>query len=140
MAEGTGVILNNEMDDFSVMPGVPNVFGLVGGKANEIQPGKTPLSSMSPTIVFKEGKAWLVLGSPGGSKIITTVLQTLVNRIDYDLPLDQAVALGRFHHQWLPDKLSVEKGVFPESSLDTLRKMGHTVEPTAGSFGGYTSH
>ena len=116
----TGIVLNNEMDDFSTQPGVPNMFGLVGGEANAIAPGKTPLSSMSPTIVFKADKPYLVLGSPGGSRIITAVLQVIVNMIDYKLPLEKAIAHGRIHHQWLPDGVSVEKGLYPAGIIEDL--------------------
>jgi len=135
MAEGTGVVLNNEMDDFSIQPGVPNVYGLVGGEANAIAPGKTPLSSMSPTIVFREREPWLVLGSPGGSRIITTVLQTIMNRIDYKRNLFDAVAEGRLHHQWLPDKVFVERGLYPRATLDALSRMGHHIELQERGFG-----
>src|SRR5207245_1105934 len=113
VADGTGVILNDEMDDFSKKPGVPNVFGLVGSEANAIAPLKTPLSSMSPTLVLDAGhKLELVVGSPGGPRIITATLQTIINTLDYKMPLPEAVEAYRFHHQWLPDKLRIEKGGF----------------------------
>jgi gamma-glutamyltranspeptidase/glutathione hydrolase len=131
----TGIVLNNEMDDFSVQPGVPNIWGLVGGDANAIEAGKTPLSSMSPTLVLKNNKPVLVLGSPGGSKIITAVLQTIINVIDYGLPLDMAVAEGRTHHQWLPDRVLIEKSLYPSATIQGLRAIGHDVEETDGSFG-----
>jgi len=131
----TGIILNNEMDDFSIQPGVPNVWGLVGGEANSIEAGKTPLSSMSPTIVLKDAKPVLVLGSPGGSKIITAVLQTIVNVVDFGLALDLAVSEGRVHHQWLPDRVLIEKDLYPVTTVEGLRAMGHTVEETRLSFG-----
>lgn len=117
VAGNSGILMNNEMDDFSAKPGTPNVYGLVGGEANAIQPAKRPLSSMSPTIVAKDGKTWLVTGSPGGSRIITTVLQMVVNSIDFGMNVAEATNAPRFHHQWLPDQLRVEKGFSP----DTLR-------------------
>lgn len=103
VAGESGILLNNQMDDFSAKPGVPNVYGLVGGDANAVGPNKRPLSSMSPTIVVKDGKTWLVTGSPGGSRIITTVLQMVVNSIDYGMNVAEATNAPRFHHQWLPD-------------------------------------
>jgi gamma-glutamyltranspeptidase / glutathione hydrolase len=117
VADGTGVLLNNELDDFAAKPGAPNAFGLVGGAANAPGPGKRPLSSMCPTIVFKDGKPILVTGAPGGSRIITTVLQVILNVIDYDMNVAQAVAAPRVHHQWLPDEVVAEKGLPP----DTIR-------------------
>jgi len=134
VAAGTGILLNNEMDDFSAKPGVPNAFGLVGGEANAIQGGKRPLSSMTPTIVFKDGKPLLATGSPGGSRIITMVLQMLLNVIDHGLNIAEATAAPRIHHQWLPDKLWVERGISPDS-LAILRKRGHNPAPSraAGS-------
>jgi gamma-glutamyltranspeptidase/glutathione hydrolase len=124
VATGTGILLNNEMDDFSAKPGVPNAFGLIGGKANAIQGGKRPLSSMTPTIVFKDGKPLLATGSPGGSRIITMVLQILLNVIDHGLNIAEATAAVRVHHQWLPDKLFVEPGLGPDT-LALLRQRGH---------------
>ena len=109
--------LNNEMDDFSAKPGSPNGFGLIGGVANAIEPGKRPLSSMTPTIVLKDGAPWLVTGSPGGSTIINIVLQVILNAVDFDMNVLQAVASPRIHHQWLPDVVIVEPGV----SRDTLK-------------------
>ena len=135
VAAGTGILLNNEMDDFSVKPGVPNAFGLVGGEANAVAPGKRPLSSMSPTIVLRDGKPWLVTGSPGGSRIITTTLQTLVNTIDYGMNPAAAAALPRIHHQWLPDQLRVETGFSPDT-LKLLRDQGYQV--TVGATMGRT--
>ncbi len=105
---GTGIILNNEMDDFAIKPGLPNAFGLIGSEANQVEAGKTMLSSMSPTLLFKDGKPKLVLGSPGGSRIITAVLQTILNYVDFQLPLDQAVGRLRIHHQWKPDMVFLE--------------------------------
>jgi gamma-glutamyltranspeptidase / glutathione hydrolase len=125
---GTGILLNDEMDDFAVAPGVPNVFGLVGGDANAIAPGKTPLSSMTPTIVTENGKFRLAIGSPGGSTIITTVLQILLNVLEYKTDVGTAVAAGRIHHQWLPDKLTVEPWGFDAATLAELRRRGHSIE------------
>jgi gamma-glutamyltranspeptidase/glutathione hydrolase len=135
MAPGTGIILNNEMDDFSAQPGVTNLYGLVGGEANAIAAGKRPLSSMTPTFLMQDGKPALVLGAPGGSKIITAVLQTIVNVVDHDLPLYEAVALPRMHHQALPDVLQLESGYFPERTRRALHKMGHDVQEPEGFFG-----
>ncbi|ATQ54692.1 gamma-glutamyltransferase [Paracoccus yeei] len=134
VAEGTGVLMNNEMDDFSAKPGVPNAFGLVGGDANAVQPGKRPLSSMTPTIVLKDGETWLVTGSPGGARIITTVLQVILNMIDHGMNVAEASTAPRVHHQWLPDELRIEEGI----SRDTLRLLaakGHTIseKPVMGS-------
>ncbi|MBC8241359.1 MAG: gamma-glutamyltransferase, partial [Alphaproteobacteria bacterium] len=126
VAQGTGILLNNEMDDFSAKPGVANAYGLVGGEANAIQGGKRPLSSMTPTIVFKDGEPFLATGSPGGSRIITMVLQVLNNVIDHGLNIAEATAAVRVHHQWLPDKLFVERGLSPDT-LELLRQRGHTV-------------
>ena len=124
---GTGVLLNNEMDDFSIQPGVPNAFGLVGAEANAIEPGKRPLSSMSPTIVLKEGRPVMTLGAAGGPKIISQVVLAIVNRIDLGMSLQEAVAAPRLHHQWSPDVVLVENG-FPENLTATLREKGHKVE------------
>ncbi|WP_247146445.1 gamma-glutamyltransferase [Escherichia coli] len=126
VAGESGILLNNQMDDFSAKPGVPNVYGLVGGDANAVGPNKRPLSSMSPTIVVKDGKTWLVTGSPGGSRIITTVLQMVVNSIDYGLNVAEATNAPRFHHQWLPDALRVEKGFSPDT-LKLLEAKGQKV-------------
>lgn len=126
VAGNTGILLNNEMDDFSAKPGVPNVYGLVGGDANAVGPGKRPLSSMSPTIVVKNGKTWLVTGSPGGSRIITTVLQIVVNSIDFGMNVAEATNAPRFHHQWLPDELRVEKGFSPDT-IKLLQQKGQKV-------------
>lgn len=126
VADGTGILMNNEMDDFSAKPGVPNAYGLVGGDANAVEAGKRPLSSMTPTIVNKDGKVWLVTGSPGGARIITTVLQVVMNMIDHDMNVAEASTAARIHHQWLPDTLRIESGI----SLDTQRALeakGHTL-------------
>ncbi|MGM0571108.1 gamma-glutamyltransferase [Marinobacter sp.] len=125
--KGAGFLLNNEMDDFSAKPGVPNAYGLIGGKANSIEPGKRMLSSMSPTIVRREGQNYLVTGSPGGSRIITTTLQVLMNVIDHGMNIQSAVEAPRVHHQWLPDEIRIERGISPDT-VDLLEAMGHTVE------------
>jgi gamma-glutamyltranspeptidase/glutathione hydrolase len=127
VADGTGILLNDEMDDFAAKPGVPNAYGLLGGDANAVGPGKRPLSSMSPVIVFKNDKPWLATGSPGGSRIITTVLETLVDSIDFDMNPAEAAATPRFHHQGLPDILRMEKGISPDTQR-VLRSMGHKIE------------
>jgi len=130
VAEGTGILLNNEMDDFVSKPGVPNAYGLTGGDANAIAPGKRPLSSMTPLMVFKNGEPWLVTGSPGGSRIITTVLEAVVNAIDFGLNPAESAAVPRFHHQGLPDVLRVEKGINPDTRR-ILESMGHTIKVQA---------
>lgn len=124
---GTGVFMNNEMDDFSVEPGVPNYFGLVGGVANEIRPGKRPLSSMSPTIVLKEGEPVVSLGAAGGPTIITQTVLNLVRMLDFGMTAEDALAAPRIHHQWLPDTLKVEAAL-PEKTRRQLRAKGHKVE------------
>ncbi len=126
VAEGTGVLLNNELDDFTAAPGASNAFGLVGFEANLPGPGKRPLSSMSPTIVLKDGKPVLVTGSPGGSRIISAVMQVIVNVLDYRMDVAAAVAAPRLHHQWLPDEVRVEYG-FTDDTLEALRAKGHRV-------------
>ena len=129
VADGTGVLLNNELDDFTAAPGASNAYGLVGFEANLPGPGKRPLSSMSPTIVLKDNKPVLVTGSPGGSRIISTVLQVIVNVLDYQMDVAAAVAAPRLHHQWLPDEVRIERG-FNEDTLAVLRAEGHKlVEP-----------
>jgi gamma-glutamyltranspeptidase/glutathione hydrolase len=127
VATGTGVVLNNEMDDFSIKPGTPNLYGLVGGVANEIRPGKRPLSSMTPTIVLKSDRPYLVLGTPGGSTIITSVLQVFLDVVEHGMGLEAAVKAPRVHHQWLPDKIQIEEGALPADVQDALTRMGHTV-------------
>ncbi len=126
VVDGAGFLLNNEMDDFSAKPGAPNAYGLIGGDANKIEPGKRMLSSMSPTIVKKDGKVYLVTGSPGGSRIITTTLQVIMNVIDHGLNIQSAVSAPRIHHQWLPDELRIEEGISPDT-ISLLNKMGHNV-------------
>lgn len=128
MAPGTGFVLNNEMDDFSSQPGFPNAWGLVQGAANAIAPGKRPLSSMSPTIVTKDGKVVLVLGSPNGSRIISVTLQTALNVIDYGLPLQQAVDAKRIHHQWLPDVVFAEPGALSPETQQELEARGYAFQ------------
>ena len=129
VAEGTGVLLNNELDDFTAKPGTANAFGLVGYNANLPGPGKRPLSSMTPTIVMKDGKPFLITGSPGGSRIITTVLQVIVNAIDFHMPIGKAVSAPRVHQQWQPPQVFVEPGFAPEV-LEALAKRGHEIVPT----------
>jgi gamma-glutamyltranspeptidase/glutathione hydrolase len=123
---GAGFLMNNEMDDFSVKPGVPNMYGALGTEANAIAPGKRMLSSMTPTIVLKKGKPFLVIGTPGGTTIPTSVLQTILNILDFNLSTEDAVNKPKFHHQWQPDVIMVEKG-FPEAVAASLRSMGYTV-------------
>ena len=132
---GGGFLLNNEMDDFSSKPGVPNSFGLVGGEANAIEPGKRMLSSMTPTLVLKDGEPVLVTGSPGGSTIITTVLQVVTNVIDHGMDVATAVAAPRFHHQWLPDQVRYEPGAISEDALQDLSTMGHVGFREASAIG-----
>lgn len=127
VAAGTGILLNNEMDDFSAKPGVPNAYGLIGGDANAVEPGKRPLSSMTPTIVMQDGEVRLITGSPGGARIITTVLQVIMNVIDHDMNIAEASAASRIHHQWLPDELRVEKGLSPDT-VALLKALGHEVK------------
>ena len=121
-----GFFLNNEMDDFSAKPGVPNGFGLLGGEANKVEAGKRPLSSMTPVIMFKDNKPILVTGSPGGSKIINTVLQIIMNVVDHKMNIAQATVAPRIHHQWLPDRLNIEEGFSPDT-IKLLKAMGHNV-------------
>jgi len=123
--DGAGFFLNNEMDDFSAKPGAPNQFGLLGSKANSIQPGKRMLSSMTPTIVLKNGKPFLVLGSPGGSTIITSVLQVILNVIDFGMNIQEAVDSPRIHHQWYPDQIFFERRGLPRDVIENLEKRGH---------------
>ncbi|MDR3002596.1 MAG: gamma-glutamyltransferase [Acidovorax sp.] len=133
VAKGTGILLNNEMDDFAAKAGVANAYGLVGGDANSVAPGKRPLSSMTPTMVLQNGKPVLVTGSPGGARIITTVLQTVVNTIDYQMNPAEAAAAPRIHHQWLPDELRIEKTLSPDT-VNLLKQWGHNVavKPSMG--------
>ena len=126
-AEGLGFLLNDEMDDFASKPGVPNLFGLMQGPANAIGPGKRPLSAMTPTIVVKDGKLLLVLGSPGGPRIITTVANVLLGVVDYGLNMQEAVNAPRFHQQWLPDMCTWSAWDFSPDTLSLLRNMGHKI-------------
>jgi gamma-glutamyltranspeptidase/glutathione hydrolase len=119
VVEGLGFLLNNEMDDFAAAPGIPNQFGLLGGEANKIEPYKRPLSSMTPSIVFFQGKPYLITGSPGGSRIITTVLQMILNVIEFEMEVSDATVQPRIHHQWKPDVLGLEKG-FNSSVIELL--------------------
>lgn len=123
---GAGFFLNDEMDDFSIKPGVPNMYGAIGNEANAIRPGKRMLSSMTPTVVLKENKPYLVVGTPGGTTIPTQVFQTLVNILEFDMSTEDAVNKPKFHHQWLPDELMIEKG-FPDSIRAELEKMGYKI-------------
>jgi gamma-glutamyltranspeptidase/glutathione hydrolase len=130
VADGTGIVLNDEMDDFTTKPGGSNVFGLVTGNKNDIEPGKTPLSSMSPTMVFGgDGKLELVAGSPGGPRIINAVLQTVVNVIDFHLPLLDAVHATRVHHQFMPDQIRIEADSLDGDTQSKLSAIGHVTKP-----------
>jgi gamma-glutamyltranspeptidase/glutathione hydrolase len=128
---GLGFLLNNEMDDFTSKPGVPNMFGLVQGEANAIAPGKRPLSSMTPTIVLKDGRFFMALGAPGGSRISTAVLQVILNVVDFGMNVQDAIDAPRFHHQWLPDKLSLERGISPDT-VALLGGRGYDVDYAPG--------
>jgi gamma-glutamyltranspeptidase/glutathione hydrolase len=135
VADGTGILLNNEMDDFTQKPGVPNLYGLVQGEANAIQPRKTPLSSMSPTVVAKDGKPFMVIGSPGGSRIITITLEAIVNVIDHGMNIQEAIDAPRFHHQWLPDTIYVEPfGLSPDTEK-LLAGMGYHLDLVDSTWG-----
>lgn len=127
VVEGAGFLMNNEMDDFSIKPGYPNIYGLIGGEANAIEPGKRMLSSMTPTILCKEGDLFMVVGSPGGSTIITSVFQMIVNVVDFQLGMQEAVDLGRFHHQCWPDQISMEKDALDSLCIQELKSYGHTL-------------
>ncbi len=125
---GAGFLLNDEMDDFSVKPGTPNLYGLVGGKANAIQPKKRMLSSMTPSILEKDGKLFMIVGTPGGSTIITSVFQAILNVVDFGMTMQEAVAAPRFHHQWLPDQIDYEPKAISEKVRETLRKKGYNLK------------
>src|SRR5579862_1148454 len=127
-----GIVLNNEMDDFAAKPGEANMYGLIQGEANSVQPRKAPLSSMTPTIVLRDGKLYLVVGSPGGPTIINTVLEVNVNVLDFGMNIAEAVDQPRFHHQWFPDQLIVEKSFSPDTILELLRTEGHAVKVISG--------
>lgn len=126
---GSGFILNDEMDDFSIKPGQPNMYGVIGGEANKIEPGKRMLSSMTPTIIEKDGKLLMVVGTPGGSTIITSVFQTILNVIEHEMTMQEAVNAKRFHSQWVPDVIFNERGALLDEDSITLVKMGHTFDP-----------
>ena len=126
--EGSGFFLNNEMDDFSSKPGTPNMFGLVGSKANAIAPGKRMLSSMTPTIVEKNGKLWMIVGTPGGSTIITSVFQTILNAYEFGMEMQAAVEAPRFHHQWLPDVVVLEPNQFTQAQIQPLQEKNYNIE------------
>lgn len=128
LVKGAGFFLNNEMDDFSIKPGFPNMFGLVGGVANAIAPGKRMLSSMTPTLVEKDGALLMVVGTPGGSTIITSVFQTILNVIDHGMTMQEAVNAKKFHHQWLPDEIDYEEEAFDQATMEKLMKMGHQLQ------------
>jgi gamma-glutamyltranspeptidase/glutathione hydrolase len=134
VVDSAGFLLNNQMDDFSIKPGFPNMYGLIGGEANSIRPGKKMLSSMTPVIIEKDGKLFLVAGSPGGSTIPTSVFQVITNVIDFDMDIKTAVDTGRFHHQWLPDYISVEENAIDSLIRDELKDMGHEIQ-RRGSIG-----
>ena len=135
VVDGAGFLMNNEMDDFSIKPGVPNMFGLVGSTANEIQPGKRMLSSMTPTIVEKDGHLFLVVGTPGGSTIITSVYQTILNVLEHGMTMQQAVNARKFHHQWLPDRVVAESDAFDQDALSYLLNLGYQIEIQGGTLG-----
>jgi gamma-glutamyltranspeptidase/glutathione hydrolase len=130
-APGLGFLLNDEMDDFTVKPGVPNLFGLVGGEANAIQPRKRPLSAMTPTIVLRDGKLFMIFGAPGGPRIVTAVLQVFLNVVDFGMNIQDAVDAPRFHHQWKPDRLYLEPAISPDT-VALLRRRGHQIESSPG--------
>ncbi|MFD2570918.1 gamma-glutamyltransferase [Spirosoma soli] len=132
---GAGFFMNNEMDDFSVKPGVPNMFGLIGNQANAIAPNKRMLSSMTPTILEKDGKLFMVVGTPGGSTIITSVYQTILNVVEHGMTMQQAVNALKFHHQWLPDKTTFENGAFSDATIQTLQNRGYILEKLTNTLG-----
>ena len=134
-----GFFFNNEMDDFSSKPGVPNMFGLIGAKANEIVPEKRMLSSMTPTIVEKNGKLFMVVGTPGGSTIITSVLQTILNVHEYKMGMQEAVNAARFHHQWLPDVIKMEPNGFHKEVITELKSLDYTIDETSSRIIGKVS-
>lgn len=128
VVEGAGFLLNDEMDDFSVKPGTPNLYGLVGGKANAIEPSKRMLSSMTPSILEKDGKLFMVVGTPGGSTIITSVFQAIINVVDFGMTMQEAVAAPRFHHQWLPDQIDYEPNAISENVRESLKQKGYVLK------------
>jgi gamma-glutamyltranspeptidase / glutathione hydrolase len=132
---GAGFLMNNEMDDFSIKPGVPNMFGLIGNKANAIAPSKRMLSSMTPTIIEQNGKLHSVVGTPGGSTIITSVFQTVLNVLEHGMTMQEAVNALKFHHQWLPDKTVFETGGFSENTIKKLQSRGYILEVQKNTIG-----
>jgi gamma-glutamyltranspeptidase/glutathione hydrolase len=134
-AAGTGILLNNEMDDFTSKPGVPNAYGLLQSENNAIAPRKRPLSAMTPTIVLKDGKVWFAIGSPGGPTIINTVLQVIVNVVDFGMNIQQAIDAPRFHHQWMPDRIQFEPMGINKDTRAALEKMGHSFAEKPGNMG-----
>jgi gamma-glutamyltranspeptidase/glutathione hydrolase len=126
---GSGFLLNNEMDDFSIKPGHANIYGAIGGEANKIEPGKRMLSSMTPTIIEKDGKLFMVVGTPGGTTIITSVFQTIVNVIDHNMGMQEAVSARRLHSQWNPDELFIEEHALDEATKKALIDKGHKINP-----------
>ncbi|MEP7354974.1 MAG: gamma-glutamyltransferase, partial [Acidobacteriota bacterium] len=128
---GLGFLLNNEMDDFTAKPGVPNMFGLMQGELNAIEPQKRPLSAMTPTILTKDGQFFMSLGAPGGPRIISAVLQVILNVVDFGMNVQDAVDAPRFHHQWQPDRLYMEPA-FPDATVESLRSRGHTIDHSPG--------
>jgi len=128
---GAGFLLNDEMDDFSIKPGVPNMYGAIGGDANAIAPGKRMLSSMAPTLVLKDNKPFIVVGTPGGTTIPTSVFQSIVNIIDFEMNATDAIDKPKFHHQWLPDTVEIEKG-FSETTAEQLKAMGYNLQTRGG--------
>ena len=131
MVKGGGYFLNNEMDDFSVKPGVPNLYGAIGGEANSIAPNKRMLSSMTPTIVLKNGKPFIIVGTPGGTTIPTSVYQSIVNVIDFKMNPNLGINAPKFHHQWLPEVVFVEKN-FPENTIKNLEQKNYKFEKRSG--------
>ncbi|MEQ1910590.1 MAG: gamma-glutamyltransferase, partial [Vicinamibacterales bacterium] len=128
---GLGFLLNNEMDDFTSKPGTPNMFGLVQGEKNSIAPGKRPLSSMTPTMLVKDGKLFMTVGAPGGSRISTAVLQVILNVVDFGMNIQDAIDAPRVHHQWLPDRLSIERAISPDT-VALLKARGYDVDYSPG--------
>jgi gamma-glutamyltranspeptidase/glutathione hydrolase len=128
-AAGTGILLNDEMDDFSAKPGAPNMYGLIEGPNNAVAPGKRPLSSMTPTIVTKDGRLLMVVGTPGGSRIPSAVIETISNVIDFGMTITEAVDAPRVHHQWLPDEIGYERFALSADTINRLQAMGHKVVP-----------
>jgi gamma-glutamyltranspeptidase/glutathione hydrolase len=135
VVSGAGFLLNDEMDDFSAKPGVPNVYGLLGNSANAIAPNKRMLSSMTPTIVLKDGKPFMIIGTPGGSTIMTTILQVIINIVDFKMTIQEAIDAPRFHHQWMPDKLMYEERSLSQDTIDNLRALGYSLHERENTTG-----